>query len=130
MYVPPMVPAFAFAASASLTDPVGSSPLVAAVQWLQFTLLGTIATTTAVIAVATVGMMMLTGRIELRRGATVVVGCFILFGATSIAAGIRSAASGIGSDVPKPAPVQASAGVRVPPPSHYDPYAGASVPQE
>lgn len=123
-----MLQTFALTAS-SLTDPIGASPLVAAVLWLQFTLLGTIATTTAVIAVATVGMMMLTGRIELRRGATVVVGCFILFGATSIAAGIRSAASGFGGPSAPPVPVQASAGVVVPPPTNYDPYAGASVPR-
>ena len=34
----------------------------------------------AVIAVALVGFMMLTGRINWRFGATVIIGCFILFG--------------------------------------------------
>ena len=74
----------------SLPDPVGTSPFVSAMFWLQNTLLGTVALTVAVVAVASVGMMMLSGRVNLRHGATVICGCFVLFGATSIAAGIRS----------------------------------------
>ena len=83
-------PAFAQGAYA---DPVGSGVLVSAVSWLQGTLLGTLATVVAVIAVATVGFMMLTGRINWRYGVTVIFGCFILFGASSIVAGIHSAAT-------------------------------------
>lgn len=78
-----------------LVDPRGSSPIVSAVQWLQGTLLGTVATVVAVIAVACVGLMMLTGRINWRYGAVVILGCFILFGAVSIVAGIQSTASAI-----------------------------------
>lgn len=74
-------------------DPAGSGVLVSAVQWLQGTLLGTVATVVAVIAVAAVGFMMLTGRINWRYGATVILGCFILFGAASIVAGIQSTAT-------------------------------------
>jgi type IV secretion system protein VirB2 len=77
----------------SLSDPAGSGVIVAAVRWLEGTLLGTIATVVAVIAVATVGLLMLTGRINWRYGATVILGCFILFGAASIVAGIQSTAS-------------------------------------
>jgi type IV secretion system protein VirB2 len=76
------------------TDPQGSGPILAALTWMQDTLLGNVATTAAVIAVAVVGLMMLTGRINWRFGITVVFGTFILFGATSIVAGIRSVASG------------------------------------
>jgi len=83
-------PAFAQQAYA---DPQGSGVLVSAVNWLQGTLLGTIATVVAVIAVATVGFMMLTGRINWRYGVSVIIGCFILFGASSIVAGIHSAAT-------------------------------------
>jgi type IV secretion system protein VirB2 len=72
-------------------DPEGSSVLVNAAHWLEGTLLGTFATVVAVIAVASVGFMMLTGRIDWRRGAVVIFGCFILFGAASIVAGIRHA---------------------------------------
>jgi type IV secretion system protein VirB2 len=67
---------------------------VNAVGWVQGTLLGTLATTVAVIAVAMVGFMMLTGRMNWRYGAVVILGCFIVFGAASIVAGIQSAAVG------------------------------------
>lgn len=76
-------------------DPAGSSPLLAALEWVQGTLLGTVATTAAVIAVAVVGFLMLAGRIEWRRGLTVIVGVFIIFGASAIVAGIRTVASGL-----------------------------------
>lgn len=75
-----------------LSDPAGSGPIISAVHWLQGTLLGTVATVVAVVAVATVGFLMLTGRINWRYGATVILGCFILFGAASIVAGIQSTA--------------------------------------
>lgn len=81
-------PAHAQAAGA----PRGSGPIVAAVDWVQATLLGNIATTIAVIAVAIVGFMMLTGRVNWRHGAMVIAGCFVLFGATVIVAGIQTAA--------------------------------------
>ncbi|OBX19548.1 type VI secretion protein [Erythrobacter sp. QSSC1-22B] len=80
------------AALAQATDPAGSGPVVAAVGWLQGTLLGNVATAVAVMAVAAVGFMMLTGRLNWRFGATVILGTFILFGAASIVAGIQQAA--------------------------------------
>jgi len=83
----------AAAAQDTYSDPAGSGVIVSAVRWLEGTLLGTIATVVAVIAVASVGLLMLTGRINWRYGATVILGCFILFGAASIVAGIQSTAS-------------------------------------
>lgn len=80
------------AAAAQLSDPAGSGAIISAVRWLEGTLLGTVATVVAVIAVASVGFLMLTGRINWRYGATVILGCFILFGAASIVAGIQSTA--------------------------------------
>ena len=74
-------------------DPQGSGPIVAALGWIQGTLLGNVATAVAVMAVAAVGFMMLTGRMNWRFGGTVIVGCFILFGAASIVSGIQSAAA-------------------------------------
>jgi type IV secretion system protein VirB2 len=82
------IPAPAFAA-----DPQGSGPILAALVWLQGTLLGNVATAVAVIAVAMVGFMMLTGRMNWRFGATVIIGCFILFGSAAIVSGIQSAAT-------------------------------------
>jgi type IV secretion system protein VirB2 len=84
------LPAWAWAQGG--TDPAGSGPIVAALGWIQGTLLGNVATAVAVIAVAMIGFMMLTGRINWRIGATVIIGCFILFGAATIVAGIRAAA--------------------------------------
>lgn len=75
-------------------DPAGSSPILAALNWVQNTLLGNVATSAAVIAVAAVGFLMLTGRIDWKRGLTVIVGAFIIFGAVTIVAGIRSLAGG------------------------------------
>ncbi|GIX19699.1 TrbC/VirB2 family protein [Erythrobacter cryptus] len=80
------------AALAQGADPAGSGPINAALLWLQGTLLGTVATTIAVMAVAAIGFMMLTGRMNWRFGATVIIGVFILFGATTIVAGIQAAA--------------------------------------
>lgn len=86
------LPAASFAQELS-TDPQGSGVVVNAMRWMQGTLLGTVATVAAVIAIASVGFLMLTGRINWRHGAVVILGCFILFGAASIVAGIQSAAS-------------------------------------
>jgi type IV secretion system protein VirB2 len=84
------VPHQAFAQAA---NPQGSGPIIAALSWLQGTLLGNVATAVAVMAVAAVGFMMLTGRMNWRFGATVIIGCFVLFGASAIVSGIQSAAA-------------------------------------
>ena len=112
--------------------------MVAAVQWLQGTMLGTAATSVAVVCFAAVGLMMLSGRIDVRRGASVVAGCFILFGAASIAAGIQAAAGLAGPAAAVPAlpaappagpPVPVSPPPPPPPgPGSPDPFAGAAVP--
>jgi type IV secretory pathway VirB2 component (pilin) len=81
------------AALAQTANPQGSGPIIAALAWLQGTLLGNVATAVAVMAVAAVGFMMLTGRMNWRFGATVILGCFILFGAGAIVSGIQSAAA-------------------------------------
>ncbi len=82
----------ALSASAHAAAPAGASPILGAVTWMQDTLLGEVASGVAVIAVAVVGLMMLSGRLNWRYGATVIVGCFILFGAATIVGGIRATA--------------------------------------
>lgn len=110
----------------------GQGVFAAAVQWLDATLLGTIATTVAVIAVASVGLLLMSGRIDLRRAAQVILGCFILFGASSIAGGIMhvlgdgSAPAQIEVMPASPVPVQAAK--TAVPAVPYDPYAGAALP--
>jgi len=86
-----LAPASAFAAAGG---PQGSGPILAALVWLQGTLLGNVATAVAVMAVAAVGFMMLTGRMNWRFGATVIIGCFVLFGAGAIVSGIQAVAAG------------------------------------
>jgi type IV secretory pathway VirB2 component (pilin) len=64
---------FAGAAHAqqAYADPEGSGAIVGALHWIQGALLGAVAT---VIAVAFVGFMMLTGRMNWRHGAAVILG--------------------------------------------------------
>jgi hypothetical protein len=68
------------------------------------------------------------GRLEIRRGLTVISGCFVLFGASAIVTGIRGTVGGADvalADVPPPvAPPPEVPPLRCNP----DPYAGASVP--
>ncbi len=90
---PAALAALVTSTAASAQDPAGSGPIVAALGWLQGTLLGNVATAVAVMAVAAVGFMMLTGRLNWRFGATVIIGVFILFGAASIVAGIQGVAA-------------------------------------
>jgi len=94
--IPALILMLAFAPGQALAqaaaDPQGSGPILAALLWLQGTLLGNVATAVAVMAVAACGLMMLTGRLNWRMGVTVILGCFILFGASAIVAGIRQAA--------------------------------------
>jgi type IV secretion system protein VirB2 len=85
----------AFPAYAQTLDPAGSNVIVGALGWIEGTMLGTVATVAAVIAIAAVGFMMLTGRMNWRHGATVILGCFIVFGAGAIVAGIRQATGGL-----------------------------------
>jgi type IV secretory pathway VirB2 component (pilin) len=116
----------------SLADPSGSSAIGSAVFWAQGALLGSVALAVAVVAVASVGLLMLGGRIEVRRGLTMIAGCFVLFGAPAIANGLEtllmrepgsSAAAQQAPPPVPPAPVMPPA-----PPTSADPYAGASVP--
>lgn len=91
----------AYAATAALTaqqafaqvgSPQGSGPIAGAVNWVLAVMTGPIAISVGVIAVAFVGFMMLTGRLNWKHGLTVLVGLFIVFGAPAIVAGIQSTA--------------------------------------
>jgi type IV secretory pathway VirB2 component (pilin) len=111
------------------------SAIASAVNWLEGTLLGSLATTIAVVAVATIGLLMLTGRIDVRRAAQVALGCFMIFGASTIANGILSAVSGTAAAAdlahsPTPPPVPRSeSGYPTAATSPFDPYAGAAGPR-
>ena len=121
------------ARTTSLADPSAGNSIADAVAWIQEVALGTVATTIAIIAVAGIGLVILSGRLALRRGIAVVLGCFILFGAAGIAAtltnigGVSMGTNEISASDSSPLAQQVSAS---PPsaPADYDPYAGASVP--
>jgi type IV secretory pathway VirB2 component (pilin) len=75
-------------------NPSGSGVIANAVNWLTGTLLGNVATGIAVLAVAVIAILLMTGRMEWGRAALVVIGIFVLFGAVTIVSGIRSIAGG------------------------------------
>ncbi len=114
----------------SLVEPDGSGVLVAAANWVRALVTGTPATIVATLAVAAVGLLMLQGRLPLRRGLTVVLGCFVIFGAGAIADGLlRIRDDSVSGDFLAQAPPSVPPPVTVPAqPQVYDPYAGASVP--
>lgn len=121
-----------------LSEPDQANPFVSAAEWAQGVLLGSVATAVAVVAVAAFGVLLLTGRLSLRRGLTIVAGCFVLFGSNTIANGILAGlGAGAGSAQPnaappvnvEPSPLQSAGPLPVPSPTPYDPYAGAAVPQ-
>lgn len=110
-------------------SPAPDSVLVAAGQWVAAVATGPVATGVATIAIAAVGFAMLAGRIDVRRGAVVVLGCFIVFGAPTIAgAFMQWAGAGGDSGAQFAASVPPAAPVPAPPPYQpNDPYAGASL---
>lgn len=78
----------------AMAQNVGQSndPITSALVWMQSVLINSIAVPIAVMAVAGVGFMMLTGRMNWRFGATVIIGIFIIFGAASLVDAIRGVA--------------------------------------
>lgn len=121
---------FASIPQTSLADPAPASAINAAASWVTDLLFGPLATMIAVIAVAWVGFAMLSGRIDIRRGLSVLLGCFLLFGAKGIAEGLRRAA--INDSAPPVASVPPPPNFARPRPQEntvngYDPYAGAST---
>lgn len=117
----------------SLFDAPTSTPLESASSWVLGALSGSLATALCVIAVALVGVLMLGGRLPVNDGVKVVVGCFVLFGASTLAVALMSVGEGASY-----ASARASIKPAVytpelpppPPPAQYDPYAGASIRQD
>ena len=116
------------AVSPSLFDAPSEPVLPAATGWVTATLFSDVAAGLCVLAVAIVGLILMTGRLAIREGVRVALGCFVLLGAPLIAAGLRGAAD----EAAPPGPPQEFA-IETPPapaplpPANYDPYAGASL---
>lgn len=71
----------------SLFEPASPMPLSSLAPWLEGVLFGEVAVSLCVIAVALIGVMMLGGRLPVRDGLRMVLGCAVLLGAPVIAAG-------------------------------------------
>jgi len=102
--------------------------------WIIDLLQGPIAVSFAVIAIGGLGILLLQGRLPVRRGMTVILGCFLLFGAPAIARGLllSSALVGAPAQVAEQPVIQLPAfevpiGRKEVPQVESDPYAGASV---
>lgn len=114
-----------------LSDPSHRGVLAAGGHWIEGSLLGSVATSVAIVAIAWLGFSFLQGRLPLRRGSSVVLGAFIVFGASQIATGIMSFGRGTQSVRWEPA---APAQLSIPQLNQqadtgsvgFDPYAGAA----
>lgn len=112
----------------SLFAPPSSAVLPSASDWVTGTLFGGLATGLCVLAVAFVGLMLMTGRLAVRDGLRVAIGCFVLLGAPLIASGLRGAADEAAvSSAPQELTIDAAPTPAELPPANYDPYAGASL---
>lgn len=112
-----------------MNTPYMTAPaLEGAIGWVSATLLGSSATAIAVIAVACLSFLLLSGRLPVRHGISALFGCFILFAAGALADALTGGFNT--TDVgPAPLPVpQVQYSPTTPRATPYDPYAGASVP--
>lgn len=119
----------ALAVQQSLLDAGGGTPMAESARWIEGVMLGEFALGVCVIAVAFIGALMLTGRLPLREGARVVVGCFVLLGAPVIATEFVQGGGRIAEPSTSPAPLEVQLEALRPdlPPANFDPYAGASL---
>ena len=119
----------ALAVQQSLFEAGGRAPMAESARWIEGVMLGEIALGVGGLAVAFIGALMLTGRLPLREGARVVVGCFLMLGAPVIAAGFVGDGSGVNQTSGHQPTVIVRAENPRPemPPANFDPYAGASL---
>ncbi len=115
---------------ASLTDPQPVSAIGAAIGWVSDLLFGPLATIIAVMAVAWFGFAMLSGRFDIRHGLSVLLGCFLLFGARAIIEGFHATTANGSAPVSANVPAAPSFPRAAPQgnnTNNFDPYAGAAV---
>jgi type IV secretory pathway VirB2 component (pilin) len=116
-------------ATSSLFDKPAEPVFDGAGAWTQGVLGGSLATSLCVIAIAVFGLLLLAGRLQVRRGLEVVLGCFLLLGAGSLAAQLQQLDATFvrGSPFAGERIIVAPTATAPPPPANYDPYAGASL---
>jgi len=97
-----------------------------AIAWLADAATGRLATLVAIIAVAAIGLRLMLGHFDPRRAGAAVLGCFLIFGAPILAAGIRDYLAGADQAPYRTEPHSPSDVVQAQPRPAYDPYAGAA----
>lgn len=108
-----------------------SQAVEASASWLVSLMTGSVALGLCVLAIAVIGLLMFGGRLPVRDGLRVVLGCFVLLGAPAIAAAFVTAGQEISQVPGSPKPPRQPANPREDlPPSAFDPYAGASLRQD
>jgi type IV secretory pathway VirB2 component (pilin) len=119
-------------AAASLFDKPAQPILGSASEWTQGVLGGSLATSLCVIAVAILGLLLLSGRLRARRGVEVVLGCFLLLGAGLLASQLQKLAGTTDDEDAGSEQIIIPQAPQTPPPApaNYDPYAGASLRRE
>jgi type IV secretory pathway VirB2 component (pilin) len=119
------------AGTASLFEPPRAQAFGAMADWLREASSGSLATALGFVAISLVGLSLFQGRLRLKRAAFVVVGIFLLLGASMISAGI---VDNLRRAFPPPMPVAVASPIVTPQneptksSNLFDPYAGASVP--
>jgi type IV secretory pathway VirB2 component (pilin) len=114
----------------SLFDKPAQPVFGEASEWTQGLLGGSLATSLCVIAIAILGPLLLTGRLQVRRSVEVVLGCFLLLGVGRLAAELQQLAGGImgaGEAGGEQIIIPEAAVTSPPPAANYDHYAGASL---
>lgn len=122
----------ALAVQQSLFEVDSGAPMVESARWIENAMLGEIALGICVIAVALIGALTLSGRLPIREGMRIVVGCFVLLSAPVIAAAFVAGGGSEFSIEPSPQPSGRGSIDTARPPlpaADYDPYAGASLNQ-
>ena len=115
--------------STSLFDAPVGDPVQESSGWITAVITGELAIALCTLAVAFLGFLLLTGRLPVRRGALIILGCFVLLGAPASASGI----SGVWSLASEPVPRMAASETLVIyereelPPAENRPYARASL---
>lgn len=94
---------------------LSADPFAALAAMITALLNGPLATTLAVIAVAFFGLQLLGGTIDMRRAGRLVIGCFLVFGASTLAAGLMSAARGWAGEAPRNATISTTIVPSAPP---------------
>ena len=112
---------------ASLFETQAESGIGTSIDWVEALMLGEIATALAIVAVAIAGFMMLTGRVRMAGGFRVILGCFVLFGASSIAAALMGSVGDSRQSVQVEFDREAMQPREELPPSENSPYSRASV---